>query len=79
VQEHEDAICRKLLDSARDPEVVQGLQRRLALIVFDHVALKNPGENISELKKTAPYAFQRNPAMDFIHLNCKFILDTLHL
>lgn len=51
MEKHEDAICRKLLDSARDPQVVQGLQRRLALIVFDHVALKYPGENIDRLKK----------------------------
>jgi hypothetical protein len=41
MQKHEDAICGKLLDSARDPEIVKGLQRRLALIVFDHITLKS--------------------------------------
>jgi hypothetical protein len=39
MQEHEDAVRSKLLHSARYAEIVQGFQRRLALVIFDHITL----------------------------------------
>ena len=46
VQEHEYAVCREFLDLSWYAKLIKRLQRRLTLIIFHHISLRNRYSNL---------------------------------
>ena len=80
MQEHENAVCRKLIPILRPKtEFVKVAQHTLTLVILDHVTLCSLLVFGAGLKGELAYFLQRHPGVNLINIDCELILDALHL